>query len=65
MKLYMYYSGSNETGGVEVDSEQSRSNAGAATAFAVLGWITVLGVLVVVALLWYWYRKRTPRKYKA
>jgi len=62
----MYYLGSNETGGVEVDSEvQSRSNAGAATAFAVLGWLTVLGVLVVVALLWYWYRKRTQRKYKA
>ena len=62
----MYYLGSNETGGVEVDSEvQSRSNAGAATAFAVLGWLTVLGVLVVVALLWYWYRKRTQGKYKA
>ena len=62
----MYYLGSNETGVVEVDSEvQSRSNAGAATAFAVLGWLTVLGVLVVVALLWYWYRKRTQRKYKA
>jgi len=36
----MYNSGSNETGGVEVDSEvQSRTNAGAATAFAVLGWL--------------------------
>lgn len=67
MKLHniMYNSGSNETGGVEVDSEvQSRTNAGAAVSFAVLGWLAVLGGLVVYALLWYWNRKRIQRKYK-